>query len=152
MKNQIKKIMNRIWSVAFKCRICNPFIIIFFFKETTIFKQCVMMCESKNGHQKDVCFKKNGLHVLILLIVLSSIIDIIGVGDLCDPSMNSRIFTLMMNKIFIVVLQKYEANHLWTRLEIDNHLALIASMHNGSFQGALSAIKVYRGVLMANDE
>ena len=63
------------------------------------------MCGSKRGHQKDVCFEKIGLHTQILLIVLTSIIDIIGIGDLCDPLMNSRIFTLMMYKIFIAVPQ-----------------------------------------------
>ena len=40
---------------------------------TPIFKWCVLRCGSKNGCQKNVCFKKIGLRVPNLLAILGSI-------------------------------------------------------------------------------
>ena len=56
-------------------------------------------CESKNGHQRDMCQEENGIRAQNLLTFLSLKVYIIG--DLHDHSIRKRIFTWTMNKIFI---------------------------------------------------
>ena len=55
-----------------------------------------------------MCLKEIGFHVQNMLTILGSIINIFG-GDLEDHLMSKRIFTLMMNKMFISS-KSYEAN------------------------------------------
>jgi len=57
-----------------------------------IFECNVVRCESKNGHQKDMCVREIGVCDYNLLTILDSIINMIE-GDLHDHSMNKRIFT-----------------------------------------------------------
>jgi hypothetical protein len=38
----------------------------------------VVKCTTKNGHQKDMCLKGNGLHVQNMLTIVGSIVNIIG--------------------------------------------------------------------------
>ena len=66
---------------------------------TLIFEWCVVRRESKNGHQKDMCLKEIELCVQNMLTIIGSIIDMIG--GLYDHLMSKRMFTLIMNKIFI---------------------------------------------------
>ena len=54
---------------------------------TPIFAGWVVRCRYKNGHKKDVCFKKIGVRAQNLLTGLGSIVYIIG-GILC-PSYGS---------------------------------------------------------------
>jgi hypothetical protein len=49
---------------------------------------------------KDVCLEDKGLRAQDTLTIIGSIVNIIG-GDLYDHIMSTRIFTLVMNKIFI---------------------------------------------------
>ena len=71
------------------------------FDRTTIFRWCVVTCGSKNVHQRDVCFNKIILRAQFISI-LGSIINIIEGGrDLYNHFISLRIFTLIMNKIFI---------------------------------------------------
>ena len=56
-------------------------------------------CESKNGHQRDMCQEENGLRAQNFLTFLILIANIIG--GLYDHSIRTRIFTWTMNKIFI---------------------------------------------------
>ena len=61
----------------------------------------MVRCGFKSGHQKDImCLKEIGPHAQNMLTILGSIVNII-LGDLYDHLMSMRIFTLMMNKIFI---------------------------------------------------
>ena len=56
---------------------------------------------SRNGYKKDVWLKKIELRAQIMIIIPGSIVNIIGGGDLYDYLMSMRIFTVIMNKIFI---------------------------------------------------
>ena len=46
-------------------------------KQTLIFKRCMVECESKNGHLKDMCWKEIELHAQNLLAILDIIVNII---------------------------------------------------------------------------
>lgn len=58
---------------------------------------------SKISHQKDICLKEIRVHVQNMLFILSSIVNMTLGGNLYDCSISKRIFTLIMNKIFIWV-------------------------------------------------
>ena len=49
----------------------------------------MVRCGSKNGHQKDLCLIKIGLHAQNLLTILDSTINIIG-GGLYDDLMKKE--------------------------------------------------------------
>ena len=68
---------------------------------TPIFEWYVVRYGSKNGYQKDMCSKYNGLHSQNVETNLGSIVNIIGKGDLHDHLINMRVFTLIMSNIFI---------------------------------------------------
>ena len=55
------------------------------------------------AYPKDMCFKEIRLHAQNMLTILGLLFNIIGGGGrgLCDHLISSRIFTLMMNMIFI---------------------------------------------------
>ena len=57
--------------------------------------------------------------------ILGSIVNMIG-EDLHDHLRRIRIFTLIMNKIFIRVPKITRQRMLWTQFGFVNHLALIA--------------------------
>ena len=50
---------------------------------------------------KYICLQEIGLCAQNVLTIPSSIVNMIGGGDLYDHLMNTRLFTLMTNKIFI---------------------------------------------------
>ena len=54
----------------------------------------------KVGHQKDMCLTEIGLHVQDLLTTLSSMISIIGGGDMYDHLMSTKTLPFLMNKVF----------------------------------------------------
>jgi hypothetical protein len=60
----------------------------------------MVWCSSENGYQRDLSFKGIGLCAQNTIAVLGSIVNI-SEGDLYDRLMSTRIFTLIMNKIFI---------------------------------------------------
>ena len=60
----------------------------------------LVRCDSKNGYQKNMISKEIGLPAQNMLSILSSTINII-VEDLHDHFMSTRIFNLILNKIFI---------------------------------------------------
>ena len=70
-----------------------------------MFDLYVVRCGSKNRHQKDMCSKENGLCAQNMLTILHFIVNIIGVGDLYDHIKSMRIFTMIMNEIFICTLK-----------------------------------------------
>jgi hypothetical protein len=70
-----------------------------FFNWTTVFKWCDDRFGSKKDTIKIMCLKDIGVRAQYLLTILGPIINIIG--DLHDHIVSSRIFTLIMNKIFI---------------------------------------------------
>ena len=74
-------------------KVCRPFIVTFIC-QTAIFEWCVVRCRSKSRHQKVTCLKEIGLHAQNLLNALGSIFIILG------GLLSSRIFTLVMHKIF----------------------------------------------------
>jgi hypothetical protein len=57
-------------------------------------------CGSKIGHQEGMCLKEIRLHAHNMLTILGSMVNTTG-GDLYDRLMSMRIFTLIINKIFI---------------------------------------------------
>ena len=66
-----------------------------------IFKGYVVRCDFENGFQADICLQEIGICVQNMLTILGSIVNIIS-GDLYDHLyMSTRIFTLIMDKIFI---------------------------------------------------
>ena len=75
-----------------------------YIRQKCLFQCYVVRCGFKNWHQKDTCLREVGVHVQIMIIVLGSIIN--GQGDLYDHLMSMRIFILIMNKMFIFMLQK----------------------------------------------
>jgi hypothetical protein len=54
----------------------------------------------KNGYHKDMYSKEIGLCDENMITILHTIVNIIG-GNLYDHSLNTRIFTLIISKIFI---------------------------------------------------
>ena len=77
----------------------NPYSVTFVIY-TLIFQWYVVKCGSKNNHQKGMCFTEIGLQAKNMITILGSIVNTIE-GSLFDHSMSLRIFTLIMNKIFI---------------------------------------------------
>ena len=70
-----------------------------------IFEWYVVRCDFENGFQKDICLKEIGLCAQNMLTFLGSIVNIID-GDLYDHLyMSMKIFTLIMDKIFIRALK-----------------------------------------------
>ena len=70
-----------------------------FLIRTPMFELYVVRCDSKNKYSKDRCSKEIGVHAQNMI---ASIINmILGGGVLFDHSMSTRIFTLIINKIFI---------------------------------------------------
>ena len=73
----------------------------YFLNQTPILEWCVVRSRSKNEPEKgDMCLKEIGLWAQNWLTTLGSNSQQ-NWGDLYDHVMNSRIFTLTMNKIFI---------------------------------------------------
>ena len=68
---------------------------------TPICEWYVVRCRSKNEHQNDMCLEEIELRSQNMLIILESIVNIIGGGYLYIRFMSTRIFTLIMNEIFI---------------------------------------------------
>ena len=60
----------------------------------------MVWCGSKNVHQKDMCLKEIGLHAQNKISILGSTINIIG-GNQYDCLMNTRMITLLKNKIYM---------------------------------------------------
>ena len=58
----------------------------------------MVWCGSENGYQKGLCFRETGLRAQNTITALGSIVNIIE-GDLCDRSMSTIMFTLIMNKM-----------------------------------------------------
>ena len=69
----------------------------------------MVRCGSKQWHQKDTSLEKIWLHAQNTLTILDSIVNMI-LEDLCDHSMSTKIFTLIMNKIFI------SAQKIWKKV------------------------------------
>ena len=67
---------------------------------TPIFEWYVVRCGSKNIYQKDTCLKEIRLLAQNIITILGSIANIIG-GDLYDHLTNTRILTLVIDKILI---------------------------------------------------
>ena len=65
----------------------------------------MVRCGSKNGPQKGSSLKEIGLHAQNMIIVLDSTCNITvgcgGGGGLYDHLMNTKIFTFMIDKIFL---------------------------------------------------
>ena len=74
-----------------------------YLKPTPICEWDVVRCGSKNGYQKDIMWLEEiGLCAQNLITILGSMVNIsLGEGELYDHLMSRRIFTLIMNKIFI---------------------------------------------------
>lgn len=64
----------------------------------TLIFEYMVWCGSKKWSQKDVCLWEIKLHIHNLMIFMSPIVNIIE-KDLFDHLMNTRIVTLIMNKI-----------------------------------------------------
>ena len=67
---------------------------------TPLFEWYMGSCGSKNGHQEGMCSKEIRLHAQNMLTILGLMVNMTR-GDLYDHLMSTRIFTLIMNKIFI---------------------------------------------------
>ena len=65
-----------------------------------MFERYAVRCEYKNRHQKAMCLKEIGLRAYKLVTILDSVVNIIGT-TYYDHLLRMRIFTLIMNKIFI---------------------------------------------------
>jgi hypothetical protein len=61
----------------------------------------VVWCGSKIGSQKDMFKKEIGLRVQDMLAILGSIVNIRVKVNLSDHLMSTKIWTLIMKKIFI---------------------------------------------------
>ena len=48
--------------------------------KNTFIEWCMVRCESKNGHPKNKCWKKIGVHAQILLTILEITINITELG------------------------------------------------------------------------
>ena len=93
-----------------------------YLNKTPIFEWYVGVAPRTNFEK--TCLKESELHAQNMIIILGSIVNIMG--DLYDHLMSMRIFTLMMNKIFIGAPKVMRKKWLQPRLEFANHLALIA--------------------------
>ena len=91
-----------------------------------VFEWYIGRCGSKNGHQQGMHLKEIGLRVQNLLVIrLSSIVNMIfgggrpggkGGGELYDQLMSMRIFTLIMNKIFMIapkIMRQRTTSTIW---------------------------------------
>ena len=67
---------------------------------TPIFMWYVIRCKTKIKYQKYMCSNEIGLQAQSMITILSSIVNTTG-EDLYDYLMNTSIFTLILNKIFI---------------------------------------------------
>jgi hypothetical protein len=68
-----------------------------YLNQTPLFEWCVIRCESKDGHQKDMCSEEIELHAPYLLTILGSeIINILG-RDLCGLLMALCQWTLIIH-------------------------------------------------------
>jgi hypothetical protein len=68
---------------------------------TLLFEWYVVKCGSKKEHQQDMCLiETERVHAHNLMFILGSPINI-DWGDLDDHSIRKRMFTLIMNRIFI---------------------------------------------------
>jgi hypothetical protein len=64
----------------------------------------MVRCRFKNWHKKDMCLEKNGLCAQNMLFALGSIVNItLGERGLYDHFMSMKLFTLIINKMFIRV-------------------------------------------------
>ena len=62
----------------------------------------MVWCGFKNRYQEDMCSKHIGLCAQNMITIVGSIININGVEeDLYDHLMSTKIFPLIMNKIFV---------------------------------------------------
>lgn len=70
---------------------------------TGIFKWYVVRRAAKNKNQKDMCSKETAVHAQNMITILGSIMTIIFIWevDLHDHLMSIKMFTLIMNEIFI---------------------------------------------------
>jgi hypothetical protein len=66
-------------------------------------------CGSKEGHQKGMCLVKIGLHAQNILTILGWIVNMISGRPI---TMSTRIFTLILKKIFVWA-SKTEGKWLW---------------------------------------
>ena len=91
----------------------NPYLDTFLIKKLA-FEWHVDWCGSKNGYQIDMCPKEIDLHAQKMIIVLGSIVNIIeGIHDYLK---STRIFILIMNKIFIQapkIMRKVATTSIW---------------------------------------
>ena len=97
---------------------------------TLVFERYVLKCGSKNGHQKDLCLKETEqVHAQNLMLILGSTINI-DWGDLHDRSMRKRMFTLIVNEVFIhITSNTLWRKWIWKWFQFANHLALIACFY-----------------------
>ena len=78
----------------------------------------MVMCGSKNGHQRNKCCKVIGLHAQNMLIIFGSTVNIIylffrvgeGGGGFYDILIIKTISTLRINKIVLHAPGNYEQN------------------------------------------
>ena len=61
----------------------------------------IVRCGSMNRHQKDICLNENGLHAQDMRVILGHSQHDSDGPIVYDHLMNTKIFTLMMKKIFI---------------------------------------------------
>ena len=85
-----------------------------YLRRTLIFEWYVVWCGSKNKYQKDTCLKEIGLHAQNMITIVASIIDLLG-GNLYDHSMSTRIFTLILNKIYVWAPKIMATTSIWIR-------------------------------------
>ena len=72
-------------------------------EQTPVFECCVVGCESKTRHHKDMCWKEIELRAQISVTILDAIVNNI-IGETCMIILKThRNFTLTMNRIFIRV-------------------------------------------------
>ena len=67
---------------------------------TPTFEWYMLRYKSNNEHQKEMCYKQNGLRVQNLVTILGSIVNMIE-GDQHDHLMSTRSFTLIVNRLVL---------------------------------------------------
>ena len=96
-----------------KVKICEPYVVPFlkwdtytvdvpnlvtYLNQTPIFEWYVVRCISINRYENDMCVKDSGLCAQNLRTFLGSIVN--RIMDMYDHLMSTKIFTLLMIKIF----------------------------------------------------
>jgi hypothetical protein len=80
---------------------------------------------SRTNNKKDMCLKESGSCDNNPRFN-SWRVGVLGGGGFHDHLLNTRISTLIIDKMFIYEYQKYEECGLWSSFELANHLVLIA--------------------------